>query len=213
MRGRLRKSMAPRHTPHPAFGHLLPQGEKELLAQLIVNRMPNPSRLIRLGVFGAAQGVRGEVRVNSFTSDPVDIGAYGALTDAAGSRRFLLKVIRPLKGTMVVARVEGVASREAAQAVTGVDLYARRDQLPPPAEGEYYYHDLIGLAAVTREGEAIGKVVDLLNYGAGDILEIEPGGGGETLLLPFNDDVAPEIDFDAGRIVIQPPEIEAEHGD
>ena len=167
--------------------------------------MPDPDRLVRLGVFGAAQGVRGEVRVNSFTANPIDIAGYGALTDAKGARRFVVKAIRPLKGPMIVARVEGVATREAAEALTGVELFARRDQLPPPAPGEYYYDDLIGLAAVTRAGEPIGEVVALLNFGAGDILEIAPPGGGETRLLPFNDAVAPEIDFEAGRIVIEPP--------
>ncbi len=122
-----------------------------------------------------------------------------------------MKVVRPLKDALVVARVDGVATREAAQALTGVELYARRDQLPPPAPGEYYHHDLIGLSAVTRAGEAIGAVAAVLNFGAGDILEIAPEGGGETLLLPFNDDVAPEIDFDAGHIVIERPrEIDGE---
>ena len=173
--------------------------------------MRNPHRLIRLGVFGAPQGVRGEVRVNSFTANPVDIGAYGRLTDATGARAFALVVARPLKDSMVVARVSGVTTREAAQALTGVELYARRDQLPPPASGEYYYDDLIGLAAVTRSGEPIGAVAAVLNYGAGDILEIKPEAGGETLLLPFTDAVAPEIDFAAGRIVIElPQEIDGE---
>jgi len=172
--------------------------------------MRDPQRLIRLGVFGAAQGVRGEVRVKSFTADPKAIGAYGPLTDAYGARRFALSVLRPLKADMVVARVDGVGTREAAQALTGVELYARRAQLPDAAEGEYYHQDLIGLSAVAREGEAIGQVVGVVNYGAGDILEIEPEGGGETLLLPFNASVAPEVDFDGGRIVIdRPREIDA----
>jgi 16S rRNA processing protein RimM len=173
--------------------------------------MPDPSRLLRLGVFGAPQGVRGEVRVNSFTANPRDIAAYGALTDAQGKRKFVLEIVRPLKDSMVVARVEGVTARELAQALTGVELFARRSQLPPPGPNEYYWDDLIGLAAVTRAGEPIGRVAGLLNFGAGDILEIAPEGGGETLLLPFNDAVAPEIDFEAGRIVIERPrEVEGE---
>ncbi len=175
--------------------------------------MRDPARLIRLGVFGAPQGVRGEVRVNSFTANPADIAAYGALTDTKGGRRFALKIVRPLKEAMLVARVEGVATREAAESLTGVELFARRDQLPPPAEGEFYYDDLIGLEVFTREGEHVGRVAAVLNYGAGDILEITPEGGGETWLLPFSDATAPEVDFGAGRIVIErPAEIEGEEG-
>ena len=173
--------------------------------------MPSPKRLVPLGVFGAAQGVRGEVRVKSFTADPKAIGAYGALTDKAGARVFAFESLRALKDEMLVARVKGVSTREAAEALNGVELFARREQLPPPGEDEFYYDDLVGLAAVTREGSRLGRVVALSNFGAGDILEIAPEGGGETLMLPFTKAVAPEIDFAAGRIVIQPPrEIEGE---
>ena len=84
----------------------------------------------------------------------------------------------------------------------GAEIFARRDQLPPPADDEFYYDDLIGLEAVDAEGAPIGRVVSLMNYGAGDVLEIAPAQGGETLLLPFSKRVAPRIDFDAGRIVI-----------
>ena len=112
---------------------------------------------------------------------------------------------------MVVARVEGVATREAAAALTGVELFARRAQLPPPDAEEFYYDDLIGLEAVTPEGVALGRVTAVINHGAGEILEIAPAAGGETLLLPFTRQVAPEIDFAGGRIVvIPPPEIDGE---
>ncbi len=173
--------------------------------------MPSPERLILLGVFGGARGVRGEVRIKSFTAHPEAIGAYGALTDKAGARVFAFESLRALKDDMLVARVKGVSTREAAQALNGVELFARREQLPPPGEDEFYYDDLVGLAAVTREGSRLGRVVALSNFGAGDILEIAPEGGGETLMLPFTKAVAPEIDFAAGRIVIEPPrEIEGE---
>jgi 16S rRNA processing protein RimM len=173
--------------------------------------LPDPARLIPLGVFGAAQGVRGEARVKSYTGDPKAIGAYGALTDKAGARVFAFESLRPLKGKMLVARVKGVATRAAAEALNGVELYARREQLPPPGEDEFYRADLVGLAAATRDGAKLGRVVSVSNYGAGDILEIAPEGGAETLLVPFNRRVAVEIDFAAGRIVIEPPqEIEGE---
>jgi 16S rRNA processing protein RimM len=168
-------------------------------------------RLIALGRFGAPQGVRGEIRVKSYTGDPQAIAAYGPLTDEGGARRFVVKPLRPLRDDMIVARVEGVATREAAAALNGVELYARRSQLPPPEPDEFYYSDLVGLEAVTPEGEALGWVTAVLNHGAGDILEISPAEGGETRLLPFTRAAAPEIDFEGRRIVVIPPaEIEGE---
>jgi 16S rRNA processing protein RimM len=173
--------------------------------------MASPQRLVLLGVFGAAQGVRGEVRVKSFTADPRAIAGYGALTDRAGARAFRIERLRPLRDDMLVVRLAGVTTRDAAEALTGVEIYARRDQLPPPAADEFYYDDLVGLAVVTSEGAPLGRVVALCNHGAGDILEIAPAAGGETLLLPFTKAVALEIDFDGGRIVVAPPgEIDGE---
>jgi len=166
---------------------------------------PAPDRLILMGAFGAPQGVRGEVRVKSLTADPSAIGAYGALTDKDGARKFAFESLRPLKDDMVVARVAGVSTREAAEALKGVEIFARRGQLPPPAHDEFYYDDLIGLEAVDTAGVRLGRVVSLMNYGAGDVLEIAPARGRETLLLPFTKRVAPRIDFDAGRIVIELP--------
>ena len=168
-------------------------------------------RLIALGRFGAPQGVRGEIRIQSFTASPEAVAAYGPLTDVAGARRFEVKIVRALRDDMLVARVEGVATREAAAALTGVELYARRSQLPPPDADEFYYDDLIGLAAVTLAGEPLGRVTAVLNHGAGDILEIAAEGG--SLLLPFTKAAAPEIDFAGGRIVVRPPEeVEGEPG-
>jgi 16S rRNA processing protein RimM len=173
--------------------------------------VPSLRHLILLGVFGAARGVRGEVRVKSYTQDPKAIGAYGALTDRAGARVFAFESLRPLGAETLVARVKGVSTREGAEALNGVELYAWREQLPPPGEDEFYYDDLVGLAAVTREGLRLGRVVSLSNFGAGDVLEIAPEDGGDALLMPFTKAVAVEIDFSAGRIVIEPPrEIEGE---
>jgi 16S rRNA processing protein RimM len=176
-----------------------------------MNRMRAPSRLIQLGVFGAPQGVRGEIRVKAFTAAPAAIGDYGVLTDETGARRFALKVVRPLRDDMVVARVEGVTDRDEAAKLTNVGLYARRDQLPPPAEGEFYHDDLVGLEARLADGRALGRVVAVLNYGAGDILEIAPAGGGDSKLLPFTAATAPTVDFEAGFVVVVPPvEIDGE---
>ncbi len=163
-----------------------------------------------MGAFGAPQGVRGEVRVKSLTGDPKAIGAYGPLTDAKGVRVFTFDALRPLKEDMLAAQVAGVSTREAAAALTGIELFARHDKLPPPSADEFYYDDRVGLEAVDPSGAPVGRVVGVSNYGAGDILEVAPAGGGETLLMPFTKAVAPVIDFDARRIVVAPPrEIDA----
>ena len=162
-------------------------------------------RLVLVGAFAAPQGVRGEIRVKSFTGEASAIGAYGALTDARRSRAFAFERLRALKDDLLVVKVKGVDTREAAAALTGVEIFARRNQLPPPKADEFYYDDLVGLEAVTREGNRLGRVASLMNYGAGDILEIASHGGDESLLLPFTKDVATVVDFDGGRIVIEPP--------
>jgi 16S rRNA processing protein RimM len=170
-----------------------------------------PDRLIPLGLFGAAHGVRGELRVKSYTQDPKAIGAYGDLTDKAGEKTFRFAALRLVKDDMLVVRLAGIGSREEAEKLNGVALFARRSQLPPPSDDEFYHDDLVGLEAVTREGDALGRVVALRNFGAGDILEIAPPTAGDTLLLPFTKAVAVEVDFGRGCIVIVPPhEIDGE---
>jgi small subunit ribosomal protein S16 len=109
------------------------------------------------------------------------------------------------------AKPKKKAQERAAAALTGVEIFAGRDQLPPPGDDEFYYDDLIGLDAVDKAGAPLGRVVSVMNYGGGDILEIAPAGGRETLLLPFTMGVAPTVDFKAGQIVIEPPrEVEDE---
>lgn len=172
--------------------------------------MRSADRLVLVGRFGAPQGVRGEVRVQSFTGEPTAIGGYGALNDVSGGREFAFERVRPLKDDMLVVKVKGVETREAAAQLTGVELFARRDRLPEPSADEFYIDDLVGLEAMT-EGGRLGRVIAVSNYGAGDILEIAPEGGGETLLLPFTKAVAPTVDFEGGRIVVeQPTEVEGD---
>jgi 16S rRNA processing protein RimM len=161
-----------------------------------------------MGVFGAPQGVRGDVRIKSLTGDASAIGAYGPLTDKTRTREFSFERLRQLKDDILVARVVGVATRDAAAALTGVEIFARRDQLPAPAEDEFYYDDLVGLEAVDPEGAPLGRVAAVLNYGGGDILEIAPPGGGETLLLPFTKTVVTAVDFKAGVITVSRPQEE-----
>jgi 16S rRNA processing protein RimM len=158
-----------------------------------------------MGVFGAPQGVRGEIRVKSMTGEPRAIGAYGTLTNKGRTRAFAFESLRPLKDDMLAARIAGVSTREAAEALKNVEIFARRDQLPPPNEDEFYYDDLVGLEVVDAAGAPLGRVISLMNHGAGDVLEIAPADGGDTLLLPFTKSVVTHVDFDAGRIVLEPP--------
>jgi 16S rRNA processing protein RimM len=167
-------------------------------------------RLVLVGRIGAAHGIKGEVRLLSFTEDPKAIGAYGPLSDADGAQRFEIVALRPIKDDVVVARFAGVMTREAAEALCNTELYLARDALPTAALDEFYHADLIGLAATNEAGARIGHVVNVLNFGGGDILEIATADGGETLLLPFTKDAVPIIDLAVGKIIIVPPvEIEA----
>ena len=157
---------------------------------------------VLVGVVGAPQGVKGEVRIKSFTGEPRDIGAYGPLSAGDGGRAITFLSLRPLKGDMLVARIAGVDDRDAAAALTHAELFVPRDRLPPPAPDEFYHVDLIGLAAEDEAGTLLGRVRGIENHGAGDIVEIVPAAGGETLLVPFTLAFVPTIDFGAGRIVV-----------
>lgn len=167
--------------------------------------------LVLVGKFGAAHGIKGEVRLQSFTADPAAIGRYGPLADAK-RRQFVLTSLRPVKGDLFVARVEGIKTRTAAEELVNVELFIARSALPAPEEDEFYLADLIGLAARDGEGNALGTITNVMNFGGGDILEIAPVAGGETLLFPFTKEVVPTIDLAKGEVVILPP-VEIEAGD
>jgi 16S rRNA processing protein RimM len=165
---------------------------------------------ILVGQFGAAHGVKGEVRLKSFTQDPKAIGRYGPLYDRQGARSFEIAALRSVKDDLLVVRLKKIATRNEAEALTGLELYVSRAALPPPEEDEFYFTDLIGLAAHDEAGAAIGHIVQVPNYGAGNMLEIAPAAGGESLLVPFTKEAVPTIDIKAGKIVvILPDEIEA----
>lgn len=169
----------------------------------------NEKRVL-VGRIGAPHGVKGEVRLMSFTEDPKAIRVYGPLTDARGTMQFEIAALRPLRDNLFVARFAGIATREAAEALTNTDLYVGRDAFASTAEDEFYRADLIGLAARTAAGEPIGYVAHVLNFGGGDILEIVPASGGESLLVPFTKAAVPFVDVAGGSLVIVPlVEIEA----
>jgi 16S rRNA processing protein RimM len=166
--------------------------------------------LVLLGRFGAPHGVRGEIRLQSFTADPLAITSYGPLFDKSGARSFVLAHVRPQGKDMLVARVEGVTDRAGAERLARIELHAPRAKLPEPDEDEFYLADLEGLRAETAEGAELGQVLAVRNFGAGDILEVRPPQG-ETLMFPFTKAVVPIVDIAGGRVVIAPPvEIEGE---
>ena len=163
------------------------------------------SAWICLGAIAGAHGVRGLVKIKSFTREPTDLTAYGPLSDETGERRFEFTVTGQAKG-LLVARIEGVADRDAAQALRGVRLYVARAALPEPEDAEEFYQaDLIGLAAEDPQGRRLGKIAAVENHGAGDYLEIARPQGA-PLLIPFTSAAVPLIDLEGGRVVVDPPE-------
>lgn len=169
--------------------------------------------MVRLGRITGAHGIKGEVVIQASTERPEDVAAYGPVTDAEGRRHFTIESVRAT-GKGVIARLAGIADRTAAETLKGTDLYVPRDRLPPARDGEYYATDLIGLEARDASGVLIGRVVDVPNYGAGDLLEIDPGDGRTTLLVTITEATVPEIDIAQGRLTVaMPAETEADAED
>jgi 16S rRNA processing protein RimM len=159
---------------------------------------------ILVAEIGAAHGLRGEVRLRSFTADPMAVKDYGALQSEDGAQAFEIETLRPAKDSLV-ARIAGVNDRTAAERLRGMKLYVDRDRLPPPEEDEFYHADLIGLAAVAADGSDLGRVVAVHNFGAGDLIELQPATGGAAVMLPFTAATVPVVDIDGRRIVVDPP--------
>ncbi|MHB2210250.1 ribosome maturation factor RimM [Methylobacterium sp. CM6257] len=169
---------------------------------------PDPN-LVLLGEFGRAHGLNGEIRLKSYTGDPQAITTYGALSTADG-RTLTLADVRSAPGSspdMLIARVKGVSSRSAAEALNRVALFIPRDRLAAPEDDdEVYTADLIGTTAVDEAGTTIGTIVAVPNYGGGDLLEIRPPGGGATALLPFTKAFVPVLDLAQRRVIVVAPE-------
>ncbi len=163
-------------------------------------------RLILVGRVAGAFGVRGEVRISAYTADPMALARYGGLKREDGTPGLTLTSARPAKGG-VVARAREIATREEADALRGLRLFVPRDALPKPDEDEFYLADLIGLRVENVQSKtALGVVKTVQNFGAGDMLEIEPEGGGATWYLPFTKEAVPDVDLAAGVIRADPPE-------
>ena len=161
-------------------------------------------RSVLVGRVAGAFGVRGEIRITAYTEDPLALLRYRVLTHEDGAPALTLQTARAVKGA-VIGRAAEVSSKEAADALRGVRLYVPRDALPPPEEDEFYLADLIGLEAATPDGEPLGQVKAVHNFGAGDVLELEPGKGRPTRLIPFTREAVPEVKLAERRIVVVPP--------
>jgi len=161
---------------------------------------------VLLGRITGVRGLKGEVKIIAYTGAPEDIAAYGALTGADGERHFRISAIRSVKGGTVIATLHGISDRDEAEKLRGTDLYVSRTALPPPEDDDEYYHsDLIGLKAISPDGEPIGKVLAVHNFGAGDLLEVRFEGERQAQLIPFENTHVPRIDLNARQAVVLRP--------
>lgn len=169
------------------------------------------ARVLVAAVAGAF-GVRGEIRLKTFTADPASVGAYGPVETEDGARRFAIRLVQKPKGPVVVARFDGIEDRDAAEALKGTRLYVPRAALPALDADDYYLADLIGLTAYDPAGQVLGRISAVVDHGAGDILEVTAPGG-PARLFTFTAAVVPVVDIAGGRVVIDPPpEVEAPPG-
>ncbi|MCL3881282.1 ribosome maturation factor RimM [Marivita sp. GX14005] len=163
------------------------------------------SEKICVGAIAGAFGVRGEVRLKSFTADPKEIASYAPLETSDGARRFDVKITRQINNGLA-ARLSGITSKEEADALRGTQLFVPRDRLPSLPDDEFYHADLIGLEVTDTGGTPLGKVLAVLNNGADDLLEISAPGQKQSVLLPFTKSAVPTVDLAQKKIVADPPE-------
>ena len=162
------------------------------------------SDLICIGAIIGAFGVKGELRVKSFCTEPSDIGSYGVLTSEDGSQSFDLTVKGPIKGGYS-CRIKGIQYKDQADELRSVRLFTSRENLPSLPDDEFYHADLIGLDVINTGGEKLGRITAIHDHGAGDMLEISGKGIKNTVMLPFTREAVPTIDLAAGRIITDPP--------
>lgn len=165
---------------------------------------PGSGKMICVGVITGAHGIRGHVRIKSFTAEPEDVAGYGVLYDAGGGLPLRLTVSGH-SGTQLIARIAGIDDRNAAEALKGHKLFVPRSAFPPPDDDEFYHADLVGMRAELADGEhqreTVGTVAAVHDFGGGDVIEVETGRG-VTIMVPFTRDTVPEVHVAQGRLVI-----------
>lgn len=161
--------------------------------------MPSAEKPVLVAIIGAAHGIKGEVRIKTYTADPLALADYNPLK-AKDGRSFEVSAVRP-QGTVVVARLKGVIDRNQAEALNGVELYAARAALPEEDDGEFFHDDLVGLAVKDETGASVGRVKAVHNFGGGDILELERPGH-PSVMIPFSHAAVPVVDLDRDFIQI-----------
>lgn len=174
--------------------------------------MPDDNKRLLMGRIGAAHGIKGEVRIQSFTEEPLALADYGPLST---NKPGLVIEIETARATtnVLVARLKGITDRTAAEKLNGVELYVDRDKLPPPdGDDDFYHADLVGLDVRLPDGSVLGKVTAIPNFGAGDLLEVRDERSGDTYLYPFTKAVVPEVRISEGYLVIEVP-VEADPGE
>jgi 16S rRNA processing protein RimM len=162
-----------------------------------------PDKRVCVGIVTGAHGVRGAVRIKSFTAEPKDVARYGPLEDESGRERYSLRIVGVAKGVLI-GWLAGVSDRDQAEALRGLRLYLPRAALPPTETEEFYHIDLIGLEAVLGDGTVLGQVKAVHDFGAGDTLEIARPEG-PPAMVPFTRAVVPVVDLDTGRLIVEPP--------
>ncbi|MFM7084387.1 MAG: ribosome maturation factor RimM [Hyphomicrobium sp.] len=164
----------------------------------------DPNRLVLLGEVTSAHGIKGEVRIKTFTSTPEDIASYGPLSDQFGQNLLNIETLRvTAKG--IIAHFKGINDRTSAEKLKNTKLYVKRSQLPPAENGSYYHEDLLGLEAIAESGKVLGLVTGIFNFGGGNLIEITPPQKKEKFLIPFKDSFVPKVDLQEGKIMINPP--------
>ena len=166
--------------------------------------MGTPRDQVLVGVIVGAHGIKGEVKLKSFASEPLSIGRYGPLQSSSG-QQFEITKLRAAKDDFI-ASLKNVNNRNEAETLKGVELFVAREKLPKLKTHEAYAHDLMGLDVVLENGNSLGKLVGMPNYGAGDLLEVAVDGNSETVLIPFTSAFVPQDDFAGGKIVVVLPE-------
>ncbi len=165
-------------------------------------KKPRPE-LVKIAEVTGAHGIKGAFTLRSLTENPMTVFELNPMLDDAGIELFAIECIGNKRGTLI-ARSTSVADRNAADALRGTALYVSKARLPPAEEDEFFADDLIGLSAVDLCGIHWGTIKAVLDFGGGDIIEVEKEAG-DSVLLPFSRDVVPELDLDAGRATVIAP--------